>query len=217
MCMTRMNLSRTARRSASRRSARSRSSGPRHRRLGTTSRRPSKSRPCAFDRRIPTAVPHEARGRRPAPGVFTSVLSASSARTSATSSATTRTRSGPSPGLASSSRSRASTCTRSTPATARRSIRDQAGVGLCNITKCCTEVCPEHIHITDNGIIPLKERMADGFDPIVVASCENSGGNRPAGSGVTALRDREVRACRSHAAPDSGHPGSKPTSRPPLP
>ncbi|MFI5373299.1 MAG: succinate dehydrogenase/fumarate reductase iron-sulfur subunit [Candidatus Rokuibacteriota bacterium] len=46
-------------------------------------------------------------------------------------------------------------------------IREQAGVGLCNITKCCTEVCPEHIHITDNGIIPLKERMADGFDPIV--------------------------------------------------
>jgi len=40
-------------------------------------------------------------------------------------------------------------------------------VGLCNITKCCTEVCPEHIHITDNGIIPLKERMADGYDPIV--------------------------------------------------
>jgi succinate dehydrogenase / fumarate reductase iron-sulfur subunit len=46
-------------------------------------------------------------------------------------------------------------------------IREQAGIGLCNITKCCTEVCPEHIHITDNGIIPLKERMADGFDPIV--------------------------------------------------
>ncbi|HYA49757.1 MAG TPA: succinate dehydrogenase/fumarate reductase iron-sulfur subunit [Streptosporangiaceae bacterium] len=46
-------------------------------------------------------------------------------------------------------------------------VREQAGVGLCNITKCCTEVCPEHIHITDNGIIPLKERMADNFDPIV--------------------------------------------------
>src|SRR5467141_1438766 len=47
-------------------------------------------------------------------------------------------------------------------------IRDAAGVGLCNITKCCTEVCPEHIHITDNGIIPLKERMADEFfDPVV--------------------------------------------------
>jgi succinate dehydrogenase / fumarate reductase iron-sulfur subunit len=46
-------------------------------------------------------------------------------------------------------------------------IKEQAGVGLCNITKCCTEVCPEHIHITDNGIIPLKERMADNYDPIV--------------------------------------------------
>jgi succinate dehydrogenase / fumarate reductase, iron-sulfur subunit len=46
-------------------------------------------------------------------------------------------------------------------------MREQAGVGLCNITKCCTEVCPEHIHITDNGIIPMKERMADNFDPIV--------------------------------------------------
>jgi len=46
-------------------------------------------------------------------------------------------------------------------------VKQQSGVGLCNITKCCTEVCPEHIHITDNGIIPLKERMADGYDPIV--------------------------------------------------
>jgi succinate dehydrogenase / fumarate reductase iron-sulfur subunit len=46
-------------------------------------------------------------------------------------------------------------------------VREQAGVGLCNITKCCTEVCPEHIHITDNGIIPMKERMADNFDPVV--------------------------------------------------
>ncbi|HET9489403.1 MAG TPA: succinate dehydrogenase/fumarate reductase iron-sulfur subunit [Methylomirabilota bacterium] len=46
-------------------------------------------------------------------------------------------------------------------------VRANAGIGLCNITKCCTEVCPEHIHITDNGIIPMKERMADNFDPIV--------------------------------------------------
>jgi len=46
-------------------------------------------------------------------------------------------------------------------------LRDNAGIGLCNITKCCTEVCPEHIHITDNGIIPLKERVADGYDPVV--------------------------------------------------
>jgi succinate dehydrogenase / fumarate reductase iron-sulfur subunit len=49
----------------------------------------------------------------------------------------------------------------------REMVRDEAGVGACNITKCCTEVCPEHIHITDNGIIPLKERVADiYFDPV---------------------------------------------------
>jgi succinate dehydrogenase / fumarate reductase iron-sulfur subunit len=46
-------------------------------------------------------------------------------------------------------------------------IRKMAGVGMCNITKCCTEVCPEDIHITDNAIIPLKERVADlYFDPV---------------------------------------------------
>ena len=46
-------------------------------------------------------------------------------------------------------------------------IRSEFGSGLCNITRCCTEVCPEHIGITDNGIIPLKERVVDRFyDPI---------------------------------------------------
>lgn len=46
-------------------------------------------------------------------------------------------------------------------------LRAEAGLGYCNITKCCTEVCPEHIHITDNAIIPLKERVADTyFDPL---------------------------------------------------
>jgi succinate dehydrogenase / fumarate reductase iron-sulfur subunit len=46
-------------------------------------------------------------------------------------------------------------------------IRKAAGVAMCNITKCCTEVCPEDIHITDNAIIPLKERVADRYyDPI---------------------------------------------------
>jgi len=46
-------------------------------------------------------------------------------------------------------------------------LKAAAGVGYCNITKCCQEVCPEHIHITDNAIIPLKERMDDQyFDPI---------------------------------------------------
>ena len=42
-----------------------------------------------------------------------------------------------------------------------------AGIGLCNITKCCSEVCPEGIHITDNAIIPLKERVVDRrYDPL---------------------------------------------------
>ena len=46
-------------------------------------------------------------------------------------------------------------------------LKDKAGIGYCNITKCCTEVCPEHIKITDNAIIPLKERMDDVyFDPV---------------------------------------------------
>ncbi|MEO7995459.1 MAG: succinate dehydrogenase/fumarate reductase iron-sulfur subunit [bacterium] len=47
-------------------------------------------------------------------------------------------------------------------------IKDDYGAGFCNITKCCTVVCPEHIHITDNGIIPLKERIVDRYyDPIM--------------------------------------------------
>jgi succinate dehydrogenase / fumarate reductase, iron-sulfur subunit len=46
-------------------------------------------------------------------------------------------------------------------------LKDDMGLGYCNITKCCTEVCPEHIKITDNAIIPLKERVVDRFyDPL---------------------------------------------------
>ena len=46
--------------------------------------------------------------------------------------------------------------------------KDRFGLGLCNITKCCTEVCPEHIKITDNALIPLKERVVDRrYDPLV--------------------------------------------------
>jgi succinate dehydrogenase / fumarate reductase iron-sulfur subunit len=49
----------------------------------------------------------------------------------------------------------------------RHLVREEMGLGYCNITKCCTEVCPEHIHITDNAIIPLKERVVDAaYDPI---------------------------------------------------
>ena len=45
--------------------------------------------------------------------------------------------------------------------------QEEHGLGMCNITKCCTEVCPEHIRITDNAIIPMKERVVDEkYDPI---------------------------------------------------
>jgi len=46
-------------------------------------------------------------------------------------------------------------------------LREAHGIGYCNITKCCTKVCPEEIEITDNGIIPLKERVVDEYyDPL---------------------------------------------------
>jgi succinate dehydrogenase / fumarate reductase iron-sulfur subunit len=50
----------------------------------------------------------------------------------------------------------------------RATLQDDFGLGMCNITKCCTEVCPEGIHITDNAIIPMKERVVDKqYDPVV--------------------------------------------------
>src|SRR5690606_25090910 len=46
-------------------------------------------------------------------------------------------------------------------------LKNEGGIGYCNITKCCTEVCPESIAITDNAIIPLKERVVDRYyDPV---------------------------------------------------
>jgi succinate dehydrogenase / fumarate reductase iron-sulfur subunit len=45
--------------------------------------------------------------------------------------------------------------------------QEEFGLGFCNITKCCTEVCPEHIKITDNALIPMKERVVDRkYDPL---------------------------------------------------
>ena len=50
----------------------------------------------------------------------------------------------------------------------KAAAQDEHGLGFCNITKCCTEVCPEHIKITDNALIPLKERVVDlKFDPMI--------------------------------------------------
>jgi succinate dehydrogenase / fumarate reductase iron-sulfur subunit len=50
----------------------------------------------------------------------------------------------------------------------KKEAQEKHGLGMCNITKCCTEVCPEHIKITDNAIIPMKERVVDTkYDPLV--------------------------------------------------
>jgi succinate dehydrogenase / fumarate reductase iron-sulfur subunit len=58
-------------------------------------------------------------------------------------------------------------------------VTKQLNIGLCNITKCCTEVCPEHIHITDNGIIPLKERVVDRYyDPFMWLVSAFTGGSK---------------------------------------
>ncbi len=51
--------------------------------------------------------------------------------------------------------------------TRSKELWEEGGIGYCNITKCCTNVCPENITITDNAIIPLKERVVDQvFDPV---------------------------------------------------
>jgi succinate dehydrogenase / fumarate reductase iron-sulfur subunit len=63
----------------------------------------------------------------------------------------------------------------------RELVKKEFGVGFCNITRCCTEVCPEHINITDNGIIPMKERVADDFfDPVrwVLRKVAGGGGKK---------------------------------------
>ncbi|MEZ4237445.1 MAG: succinate dehydrogenase/fumarate reductase iron-sulfur subunit [Myxococcota bacterium] len=82
--------------------------------------------------------------------------------------------------------------------------RDDFGSGYCNITKCCTEVCPEHINITDNGIIPMKERVVDRFyDPVTILLNKLGGGSKKRPS-------REVVADEPKAASPAGtHPPAK--------
>lgn len=57
-------------------------------------------------------------------------------------------------------------------------VSHEGGLGYCNITKCCTEVCPEDIHITDNAIIPLKERAVSRWDPLAGLFAAIFGGPR---------------------------------------
>ena len=57
--------------------------------------------------------------------------------------------------------------------------QEDFGLGFCNITKCCTEVCPEDIHITDNALIPLKERVVGRkYDPVVWLGSKITGRSR---------------------------------------
>jgi succinate dehydrogenase / fumarate reductase iron-sulfur subunit len=75
------------------------------------------------------------------------------------------------------------------------------GLGYCNITKCCTEVCPEHIKITDNAIIPMKERVVDRrYDPIVWLGSKIFRRGQSEGEQTAAHRD----AALGEVHPDGG-------------
>ena len=95
-------------------------------------------------------------------------------------------------------------------------LKDERGIGYCNITKCCTEVCPEHIKITDNAIIPLKERVADEYyDPMRVLwrklrGDAEGGTPAPAGRGATAVLQVD------EPAPTDAEPRPEPSDGPPT-
>lgn len=65
-------------------------------------------------------------------------------------------------------------------------LKEELGIGYCNITKCCTEVCPESITITDNAIIPLKERVAGRYyDPLAWFWRKVTGGDKKSHAAAT--------------------------------
>jgi succinate dehydrogenase / fumarate reductase iron-sulfur subunit len=94
----------------------------------------------------------------------------------------------------------------------RRLISEQLGLGLCNITKCCTEVCPEGIHITDNAIIPLKERVVDArYDPIAWLGRTILRRARPTPAAAVAVNLPVSRAAHDRRSADLGSAGSSAT------
>ncbi len=95
----------------------------------------------------------------------------------------------------------------------REYIRSDMGIGLCNITKCCTEVCPEEIHITDNAIIPLKERVVDArYDPIAWLGRKLM--HRPAPTSADDARGEYTGAAHAQTRPKPGSPaGHAPPER----
>jgi len=113
------------------------------------------------------------------------------------------------------------------PLDARTDRQDMAveeqGIGYCNITKCCTEVCPEHIKITDNAIIPMKERAVDRrYDPIAwlgrkilrrdqldqpvgaVVAAPRTGGNSTAGTAAAPRTDGDTGTAAPRTGGDAG-------------
>ena len=114
-------------------------------------------------RRVPDGRRRTSRARRSS----ASASSASCARTSATSSVTTRTTSRPTPVPRFLMRIAELDMHPLDVLDRKKVAQEEHGLGMCNITKCCTEVCPEHIKITDNALIPLKERVVDRkYDPM---------------------------------------------------
>jgi succinate dehydrogenase / fumarate reductase iron-sulfur subunit len=82
-------------------------------------------------------------------------------------------------------------------------IHRDMGIGFCNITKCCTEVCPEDIHITDNAIIPLKERIVDSrYDPVAWLGRKIRG--RPTPLPASEARKHTGAAHQQPGAPERG-------------
>ena len=98
-----------------------------------------------------------------------------------------------------------------------RTRRRSTASGYCNITKCCTEVCPEHIKITDNAIIPMKERVVDRkYDPLVwlgskIFRRDQRRDSRARGQRAGAVHGRSSRRSHSHAvAPRPARRGVRP-------
>jgi succinate dehydrogenase / fumarate reductase iron-sulfur subunit len=92
----------------------------------------------------------------------------------------------------------------------KREAQAQHGLGMCNITKCCTEVCPEGIKITDNAIIPMKERVVDTqYDPLVwlgskIPRRSTMAASRSLSSGDTTSAESQARARLQDRPADTG-------------
>ena len=94
----------------------------------------------------------------------------------------------------------------------KREAQATHGLGMCNITKCCTEVCPEHIKITDNAIIPMKERVVDTqYDPLIWL-----GSKIPRRSAMAASRASPAATRRPPRRRPASGCGTSPRTRPPC-